>query len=63
LNAADEIAVETFLNGKLPFNGIPRTIEEVLAKTVSGSPASIQEVLAADVQAREQARQIIAGAR
>jgi 1-deoxy-D-xylulose-5-phosphate reductoisomerase len=60
LNAADEIAVDAFLNGKLPFLGIPRTIEKVLAKTISGSPASIPEVLAADIQAREQARNIIA---
>ncbi len=60
LNASDEIAVEAFLQGKLPFLGIPRTIEKVLAATVSGSPASIQEVLAADVQAREQARNFIA---
>jgi 1-deoxy-D-xylulose-5-phosphate reductoisomerase len=60
LNASDEIAVDAFLHGKLPFLGIPRTIERVLAATVSGSPASIQEVLAADVQAREQARGFIA---
>jgi 1-deoxy-D-xylulose-5-phosphate reductoisomerase len=59
LNAADEIAVDAFLNGKLTFPGIPRTIEEVLSKTVSGSPATIPEVLAADIQAREQARQVI----
>jgi 1-deoxy-D-xylulose-5-phosphate reductoisomerase len=59
LNAADEIAVDAFLNGKLPFPGIPRTIEAVLSKTVSGSPASIPEVLAADFQAREQAKQAI----
>ncbi len=62
LNAADEIAVDAFLNGKLPFLGIPRTIEEVLSKTASGSPASIPEVLAADMQAREQAQQVIAAA-
>jgi 1-deoxy-D-xylulose-5-phosphate reductoisomerase len=60
LNAADEIAVDAFLNGKLPFLGIPRTIEQVLSKTASGSPASIPEVLAADILAREQAQQVIA---
>ena len=60
LNAADEIAVEAFLTGKLPFLGIPRTIEQVLSLTNSGSPASIPEVLAADVAAREAARRIIA---
>jgi 1-deoxy-D-xylulose-5-phosphate reductoisomerase len=60
LNAADEIAVEAFLAGKLPFLGIPRTIEAVLALTKSGSPASIPEVLIADQQARETARKLIA---
>ncbi|WP_263379141.1 1-deoxy-D-xylulose-5-phosphate reductoisomerase [Granulicella paludicola] len=59
LNAADEIAVDAFLNGKLPFLGIPRTIEKVLADTPTGSPASIQEVLAADLRARESARSFI----
>jgi len=59
LNAADEIAVDAFLRGKLPFLGIPRTIEAVLALTKAGSPASIQQVLTADLLAREQARKVI----
>ena len=61
LNAADEIAVDAFLAGHLPFNGIPRTIERVLALTTSGSPASISQVLTADLLAREQAREHVAG--
>ncbi len=60
LNAADEIAVAAFLNGQLSFNGIPRTIEKVLALTPSRSPASIPEVLAADLLAREQASELVA---
>jgi len=60
LNAADEIAVEAFLDHRLPFLGIPRTIEKVLALTPAGSPASIREVLAADLRAREMARDQIA---
>ncbi len=60
LNAADEIAVEAFLAGRLPFLGIPRTIERVLALTKSASPASIPEVLRADAIAREQARELVA---
>jgi 1-deoxy-D-xylulose-5-phosphate reductoisomerase len=60
LNAADEIAVEAFLGGRLPFLGIPRTIEAVLALTPAGSPASIPEVFNADLLAREQARTLIA---
>ncbi len=59
LNAADEVAVELFLNGTLPFLGIPRTIEAVLAATASASPASIAEVLAMDAGARRQAHEAV----
>ena len=59
LNAADEVAVELFLKGDLPFTGIPRTIEAVLALTPAGSPASIAEVLAWDLEARERAREAV----
>ena len=59
LNAADEIAVEAFLAGRLPFLGIPRTIEKVLALTVAQSPASISEVLASDAGARQLAREAL----
>jgi 1-deoxy-D-xylulose-5-phosphate reductoisomerase len=60
LNAADEVAVAAFLSGKLPFLGIPRTIEEVLSLTPAASPASIPEVLALDKSARAMAEQVIA---
>ncbi len=60
LNAADEIAVAAFLEGRIPFPGIPRTIEDVLAETPSRVPASIREVLAADETARACARRVIA---
>jgi 1-deoxy-D-xylulose-5-phosphate reductoisomerase len=59
LNAADEIAVAAFLEGRIPFLGIPSTIEEVLAKTASRVPASIQDVLDADQAARTCARNVI----
>ena len=60
LNAADEVAVAAFLDGAVPFPGIPRTIEKVLNATSSHAPASIQDVLAADEAARECARGVIA---
>ena len=55
LNAADEVAVEAFLERRIPFMGIPRTIEKVLASTPEAHPATIAEVLAADRQARQMA--------
>jgi 1-deoxy-D-xylulose-5-phosphate reductoisomerase len=62
LNAADEVAVEAFLERKIPFTGIPRTIEEVLASTAEEHPATIAEVLAADRQARQMARELVESA-
>jgi 1-deoxy-D-xylulose-5-phosphate reductoisomerase len=60
LNAADEIAVAAFLEGRIPFLGIPRTIELVLQQTSGLHPSSIQEVLEADFAARACARDVIA---
>ena len=60
LNAADEIAVEAFLDRKTSFMGIPRTIEAVLADTPESHPATIAEVLRADEVAREAARRLLA---
>lgn len=55
LNAADEVAVGAFLDRRIAFTGIPRTIERVLASTPEAHPASICGVLAADREARERA--------
>jgi 1-deoxy-D-xylulose-5-phosphate reductoisomerase len=59
LNAADEVAVEAFLERRIPFQGIPSTIEKVLASTPEGHPATIAEVLAADRQARQRAHALL----
>ena len=59
LNAADEVAVEAFLEGRIPFTGIPRTIERVLAFTPEAHPVTIAEVLAADRDARQRARVVM----
>jgi 1-deoxy-D-xylulose-5-phosphate reductoisomerase len=63
LNAADEVAVASFLEGEIRFDQIPRVIEEVLAETNSGALESIQAVLAADAEARRLARERVDAAR
>jgi len=63
LNAADEVAVESFLEGEIRFDQIPRVIEEVLAETNSGALESIQAVLAVDAEARRLARERVAAAK
>jgi len=60
LNAADEVAVEAFLERRISFTGIARTIEKVLASTPEAHPATIAEVLAADREARLKAHDLLA---
>ena len=60
LNAADEMAVASFLEGEIGFNQIPGVIEDVLAETNSGALGSIHSVLEADAHARDAARERIA---
>ena len=59
LNAADEVAVAAFLEGKIKFTDIPRTIESTLNETPAGHPESIKEVLAADAEARRVAGRLV----
>jgi 1-deoxy-D-xylulose-5-phosphate reductoisomerase len=52
LNAANEVAVEAFLNGKMRFVDIPRLIEEVLSTTAIQEANSLDNILQADALAR-----------
>ncbi|ADU96541.1 1-deoxy-D-xylulose 5-phosphate reductoisomerase [Thermovibrio ammonificans HB-1] len=58
LNAADEVAVELFLEGKIAFTKIPRLIEKTLESSNFKEPASVEEVVQIDKRARELARQV-----
>lgn len=61
LNAADEIAVEAFLDRKIPFSDIPKLIETTLGGHKTVEADSIESVAAADRWAREYARQWVRG--
>jgi 1-deoxy-D-xylulose-5-phosphate reductoisomerase len=52
LNAADEVAVAAFLQGRIGFGHIPEVIREVLSATEAGKLESIEQVLEADSVAR-----------
>jgi 1-deoxy-D-xylulose-5-phosphate reductoisomerase len=52
LNAANEIAVEAFLEGRLPFTAIPRVIEETLDSVRTAPASDLSAVLEADAEAR-----------
>jgi 1-deoxy-D-xylulose-5-phosphate reductoisomerase len=55
LNAANEIAVAAFLDGKLRYTGIPSVIEHALACTAVVQADSLETVLEADRCARRAA--------
>jgi 1-deoxy-D-xylulose-5-phosphate reductoisomerase len=59
LNAADEIAVEAFLAGLIPFPAIAETVEETLNRRPNRIPNSIAELLELDLAARETARAVV----
>ncbi len=56
LNAANEVAVEVFLAGKIPFTAIPAIIEHVMESIDRQEITDLEDVLAADLRARETAR-------
>ncbi|MFW5426115.1 MAG: 1-deoxy-D-xylulose-5-phosphate reductoisomerase [Methylophagaceae bacterium] len=60
LNAANEIAVEAFLNKQIKFTQIAITIEQVLAKITANTGDTLEQVLADDLLARKLARELIA---
>ncbi len=62
LNAADEVAVAAFLDGQIPFPGIARTIQTVLARMPVTHPGSLAEVFAVDSEARRMAAETTANA-
>ncbi len=57
LCAADEVAVELFLNGAIKFTDIPALIRSALDEHKSVTSPSLEEILAADSWARERTKQ------
>jgi len=59
LSAANEIAVNAFLEGRINLNGIPRVIEKVIEAHESRAVTSLEAVQAADRAARSLAARIV----
>ena len=59
LNAANEVAVAAFLAGRLPFPGIPRVVEQTMARHTPAPLENLTQVLAVNGWAREQAQILI----
>ena len=62
LNAADEVAVEAFLQGRLGFTGIARVVAETIDHVEWRELETVEDVVAADSEARSVAASLISGA-
>ncbi|MBI4168778.1 MAG: 1-deoxy-D-xylulose-5-phosphate reductoisomerase [Acidobacteria bacterium] len=59
LNAANEVAVQAFLEGRLAFPGIPRLVEQVLSRHRPLPVDSMEAVLEADRRSRAVAEEVL----
>ncbi len=59
LNAANEVAVQAFLERQLNFPGIAAVIEAVMEQAAGGAIGGLEDVLAADAEGRRRARERI----
>jgi 1-deoxy-D-xylulose-5-phosphate reductoisomerase len=60
LNAANEVAVYAFMNGRLAFNGIPAVIEQTLSELPSAPVRAFESLYEADREARAVAGEAVA---
>jgi len=56
MNAANEVAVQAFLDGEIPFTGITEIVNEVVTNHAASEASTIEAVLEADRAARAEAR-------
>jgi 1-deoxy-D-xylulose-5-phosphate reductoisomerase len=59
LNAANEVAVQAFLDGDLSFLGIPEVIERSLEAIPARPVGHFSDLIRADTEARDQAEELI----
>lgn len=60
LNAANEIAVSSFIQEKITFNDIPRMIDAVMRQTEIAPVSDLRHLLQTDSEAREKAKEWVA---
>ena len=59
LNAADEVAVEAFLAGRIGFTTIAEVVERTLEALPAAKPGHFEDLYAADAEARDRAQALI----
>ncbi|SEF90261.1 1-deoxy-D-xylulose-5-phosphate reductoisomerase [Bosea lathyri] len=64
LNAANEVAVAAYIEGRIGFAGIPALVEAVCSRADAGmaAPVDVATALAIDQEARKRARQLLSQA-
>ncbi len=60
LSAANEVAVEAFLHGRIAWSAIASTVDSALQSHVPVTPRDIDDVLAADAEGRRLASEVLA---
>ena len=58
MNAANEVAVERFCNGEIPFGGIWEIVGKVMEQSCVEKQKTLEQILAADMEARKKAWEI-----
>jgi 1-deoxy-D-xylulose-5-phosphate reductoisomerase len=61
LNAADEVAVAAFLDGRIPFTGIAAVIDRVLGEMPAQPVGHFDDLFAADAEARRRSEEQVRG--
>ena len=61
LNAADEVAVAAFLDGGIPFTGIPAVIGQLLEEMPARPVGHFDDLFAADAEARRRSKDLVRG--
>jgi 1-deoxy-D-xylulose-5-phosphate reductoisomerase len=61
LNAANEIAVEAFLNKQIRFDQIHHVNTETLSHVIPNSPQNLADLLQLDANSRQRALHIVHG--
>jgi 1-deoxy-D-xylulose-5-phosphate reductoisomerase len=61
LNAADEVAVAAFLDGRVPFTAIPAAIEAVLEEMPAQPVTHFEDLFAVDEEARRRTEEQVGG--
>jgi 1-deoxy-D-xylulose-5-phosphate reductoisomerase len=63
LNAANEVAVQAFLDTRIPFSGIPRLVSQAMEEHALDPAAELEAILGADAWARRRTEEEISNLR